>query len=213
MALLSPAMSPARDHADPRAGDAGLAARLRAGDRTALEELYRRHAAACYGLARRIVADEQLAQDVVQDVFLSVWRDPGRYAPERGGFASWLLTMTHHKAVDLVRHEESLRRRRDAAEAIAVTESPADEVEGAVLRGASAVRVRDALARLPDAQREALALAYYGGYTQREIAELTGTPLGTVKTRMLAGMRAMRALLGHDDPDGDRQGRGEEVRR
>jgi RNA polymerase sigma-70 factor (ECF subfamily) len=206
-------MPSARDRADPRAEEAALAARLRARDRTALEEVYRRHAAACYGLARRIVTDDQLAQDVVQDVFLSVWREPGRYSAERGGFASWLLTMTHHKAVDLVRHEESLRRRRDAAEAIAVTESPADEVEGAVWRNVRGVQVREALASLPDPQREALALAYYGGYTQREIAGLTGTPLGTVKTRMVAGMRAMRALLGRDDIDDEWQGRGEEVRR
>jgi RNA polymerase sigma-70 factor (ECF subfamily) len=148
-----------------------------------------------YALARRILTDPELAQDVVQEVFLTVWRDARRYDPRRGGFSSYLLTLTHHKAVDAVRREENLRKRRAPADALDLTESREaavdDEVWGMLRRD----RVRTALADLPDPQREALGLAYFGGYTQREIAMLTGTPLGTVKTRMLAGMKRMRDVL------------------
>jgi RNA polymerase sigma-70 factor (ECF subfamily) len=175
--------------------DAALVALLTEGDGAALEALYGRYGRPAYALARRILADESLAQDVVQEVFLAVWRDPGRFDPARGGFASWLLTLTHHKAVDSVRREENLRKRRAAADALEFAESAdpqPDEEVWAVLRRD---RVRSALADLPDPQREALGLAYFGGYTQREIAKLTDTPLGTVKTRMLAGMKRLRGVL------------------
>jgi RNA polymerase sigma-70 factor (ECF subfamily) len=175
--------------------DVALVALVTDGDGSALESLYGRYGRPAYALARRILADEQLAQDVVQEVFLTVWRDAGRFDASRGGFSSWLLTMTHHKAVDAVRREENLRKRRASADLLELTESADprvdDEVWGAIRRD----RVRTALAELPDAQREALGLAYFGGYTQREIAKLTDTPLGTVKTRMLAGMKRMRGVL------------------
>lgn len=190
--------------------DRALVARVTAGDGSALEALYRRYGRPCYGLARRILADEQFAQDVVQEVFLTVWRDASRFDPARGAFSSWLLSMTHHKAVDAVRREENLRKRRTSADVLegAVSDAPAvdDEVWSLLRRS----RVREALQLLPDAQREALTLAYFGGYTQREIAGITETPLGTVKTRMLAGMRRLRTALdeisdastatGNDDP-------------
>jgi RNA polymerase sigma-70 factor (ECF subfamily) len=179
--------------------DAALVALLVARDGEALDALYARYGRPAYSLAYRITRDEGFAEDVVQEVFLALWRNPERYDPSRG-FASWLLSMTHHKAVDAVRREESLRRRRDAAaeETVAMMDEPGagssvDEEVWAVLRGE---RVREVLRGLPAAQREALALAYFGGYTQREVAVLTDTPLGTVKTRMLAGMRRMRESLG-----------------
>jgi len=175
--------------------DVALIRLVNEGDGSALEALYHRYGRACFSLARRILTDLTLAQDVVQEVFLSLWRDAGRYDVNRGGFATWLLSMTHHKAVDVVRREENLRKRRsaaDAAEAVSVPPPGPDDEAWATLRRE---RVRAALAVLPAAQREALGLAYYGGYTQREIAGLTGTPLGTVKTRMLAGMRKMREAL------------------
>jgi RNA polymerase sigma factor (sigma-70 family) len=186
--------------------DRTLIARIVDGDAGALEALYARYGAACYGLARRILVDDQFAQDVVQEVFLTVWRDAARFDPVRGGFSSWLMSMTHHKAVDCVRREENLRKRRTTADVLEdrPTESPG--VEDAVWSTLRRERVREVLQRLPEAQREALALAYFGGFTQREIAGLTGTPLGTVKTRMLAGMRRMKESLdglsnAHDGSD------------
>lgn len=175
--------------------DRALVARVTEGDGGALEALYGRYGRACYGLARRILADEQLAQDAVQEVFLTVWRDASRFDASRGGFSTWLLSMTHHKAVDSVRREENLRKRRTTADALEYRESEAPRVDDAVWSLLRRERVRDVLATLPDPQREALTLAYFGGYTQREIAGLTDTPLGTVKTRMLAGMRRMKDSL------------------
>jgi RNA polymerase sigma-70 factor (ECF subfamily) len=175
--------------------DRALVARVTEGDGGALEALYGRYGRACYGLARRILADEQFAQDAVQEVFLTVWRDASRFDASRGGFSTWLLSMTHHKAVDSVRREENLRKRRTTADALETRESEAPQVEDAVWSLLRRERVREVLGTLPDPQREALTLAYFGGYTQREIAGLTATPLGTVKTRMLAGMRRMKESL------------------
>jgi RNA polymerase sigma factor (sigma-70 family) len=191
--------------------DRALVARVTDGDGGALEALYRRYGRPCYGLARRILADEQFAQDVVQEVFLTVWRDASRFDPARGGFSTWLLSMTHHKAVDAVRREESLRKRRTTAEGLDDRESDGPQVEDEVWSLMRRTRVREALQTLPDAQRQALTLAYFGGHTQREIAGLTDTPLGTVKTRMLAGMRRLRGVLdgisdtttAHDSPRPD----------
>ncbi len=168
----------------------------------ALDELYARYGRIVFSLARRIIVDSGLAEDVAQEVFLALWRDPGKFNPDRGSFGTWLLSLTHHRAVDTVRREEAVRRRRTRAEqegeSLALTQPPsevADEAIGAV-RGD---RVRNALRSLPEQQCEALTLAYFGGYTQREVAVLTGAPLGTVKTRMLAGMRRLRSELAAGD--------------
>ena len=189
--------APAETPATPYDGweDRALVARVTEGDGQALEALYRRYGRACFGLARRILTDEQFAQDVVQEVFLTVWRDASRFDATRGGFSTWLLSMTHHKAVDAVRREENLRKRRTTAEALEERESDAPQVDDQVWSLLRRERVRTVLQTLPEAQREALTLAYFGGYTQREIAGITSTPLGTVKTRMLAGMRRMRGDL------------------
>src|SRR4051812_22925326 len=178
--------------------DADLVRRIRAGDRTAVDDLYVRFRRPAFALARRILGDDGLAEDVLQDVFLSVWRDPAAYDRSRGSFASWLLAMVHHKAVDAVRREESQRRRQSRAgdELVLAAPTEAHDVEAEAWTRVVSERVRLALAVLPTAQREALTLAYYGGYTQREVAALTGAPLGTVKTRMLAGMRRLKEELG-----------------
>jgi RNA polymerase sigma-70 factor (ECF subfamily) len=162
------------------------------GDGGALEALYGRYGRACYGLARRILTDEQLAQDVVQEVFLAVWRDANRFDPSRGGFSSWLLSMTHHKAVDAVRREENHRKRRTSSELLDDRAFDGPEVDDQAWSTLRRERVRAAMHTLPDAQKQALVLAYFGGYTQREIAGITNTPLGTVKTRMLTGMRRLK---------------------
>ncbi len=168
----------------------------------ALDELYARYSRVVYSLARRIIVDGGLAEDVTQEVFFALWRDPDKYDPSRGPFATWLLSLTHHRAVDSVRREEAVRRRRTRAveegESVAMTNAPvgvADQAMGSMRRA----RVREALEKLPAPQMEALTLAYFGGYTQREVAALTGAPLGTVKTRMLAGMRRLRGELAMDD--------------
>ena len=177
------------------AEDRALVARVLDGDAVALEELYGRYGRPCYALARRILTDSSFAEDVVQEVFLALWRDASKFDAARGGFSSWLLSMTHHKAVDRVRREETLRKRRTTVDELDATPSDLPGVDEQVWSGVKGARVRQALTTLPPAQRHALELAYFGGHTQREIAGLTDTPLGTVKTRMLSGMRKMRESL------------------
>jgi RNA polymerase sigma factor (sigma-70 family) len=201
---MPPASRPEAD-----ASDGMLLRRVADGDDTALEALYDRYGRPAFALARRITGEQVFAEEVVQEVFLALWRDPEKYDPARGGFPSWLLATTHHKAVDAVRREETVRRRRAtlAEEAVTYTSAASDlpPVEDAAWSGLRGERVRKALGSLPEPQREALVLAYYAGYTQREIAERTNTPLGTVKTRMLAGMRRLRDLLdGVSDAEGAR---------
>jgi RNA polymerase sigma factor (sigma-70 family) len=164
-------------------------------DAGALEALYGRYGRAAYSLARRILTEETLAQDIVQEVFLSLWRDAGRFDAGRGTVATYLLSMTHHRAVDVVRREEKLRRWRTSDEGLELEPDPKARVEDEVTAGERRAEVRAALRELPDAQREALSLAYFGGYTQREVAALVGVPLGTVKTRMAAGMRKLKEAL------------------
>ena len=164
-------------------------------DAGALEALYDRYGRAAYSLARRILTEETLAQDVVQEVFLSLWRDARRFDAGRGTVATYLLSMTHHRAVDVVRREENLRRWRTSDEGLELAPDPKARVEDEVEASERRAEVRAALKDLPDPQRQALLLAYFGGYTQREVSALVGVPLGTVKSRMAAGMRKMREAL------------------
>jgi len=164
-------------------------------DAGALETLYDRYGRAAFSLARRILTEETLAQDVVQEVFLSLWRDARRFDAGRGTVATYLLSMTHHRAVDVVRREENLRRWRTSDEGLELAPDPKARVEDEVEASERRAEVRAALKDLPDPQRQALLLAYFGGYTQREVAALVGVPLGTVKTRMAAGMRKMKEAL------------------
>jgi RNA polymerase sigma factor (sigma-70 family) len=170
-------------------GDADLLFRIRAGDHAAFAELYDRFSRPALALARRILADDAAAEDVLREVLLGVWRDPGAYDRGSGTVASWVLEWVHLRAVEAVRRGQAHRRRPGGAPRAAV---PADE-EGA---GAVPDPVRAALRGLPDAEREALTLAYYGGYTQREVAALTGTPLGEVKAAVLAAVRELQCELG-----------------
>ncbi len=177
--------------------DAELVRRLVDADGSALAQLYQRFGRPCYSLARRICADEQLAEDVVQEVFLTLWRDPTRFDPLRGGFATWLLTLIHHKAVDAVRRESTIRRRMVATPEAGEdwSPTPVPGADQAAMARVAAGQVRAALHRLPFEQRQVLALAYFGGHTQREIAVLTGVPLGTVKSRMFTAVQRLRSLL------------------
>jgi RNA polymerase sigma factor (sigma-70 family) len=186
------AAPPDADAADP--SDAALIARIARGDHAALGELYDRHGRVAYGLAIRVVRDPALAEDAVQEAFLSVFRSAGGFSPARGTPKTWLLTLVHRRAVDLVR-----RQQRVSAEPLDVVEHAAGEAtdeEAAVREQRRAVQA--ALRLLTPEQRESLELAYYGGYSQSEIAERLGVPLGTVKSRMFAGLAALRELLGPD---------------
>ena len=198
MHVIMGAVTPPVRRPDDASGDADVLRRIRAGDRGAIDDLYARFRRPAFALARRILGDDALAEDVLQEVFLSVWRDPAAFDRGRGSVASWLLAVVHHKAVDAVRREESQRRRQAQAEDEMVLDAPTAtrHVEDDAWSRLVAEQVRTAMGVLPQPQREALTLAYYGGYTQREVAALTGTPLGTVKTRMLAGMRRLRQELG-----------------
>jgi len=161
-------------------------------EQSALAELYDRYGRPAYGLALRVLRDEALAEDAVQDAFLGLWRSASRFVPERGTASTWILTLVHRRAVDLVRREE--RRRTDSLEH-APEQGGVSADEEAWLR-LQRERVQDALRLLPDQQREALELAYYGGFTQSELAERLGQPLGTIKSRMFAGLSRLRELLG-----------------
>jgi RNA polymerase sigma-70 factor (ECF subfamily) len=156
----------------------------------ALAELYDRYGKIAYGLAYRVLRDSSLAEDAVQEAFITVWRTAGTYISERGKPQTWLLTLVHRRAVDLVRREQR-RRTPGAVEEPPATPAAEDE---ATLRDRRRA-VQAALSQLPADQREALELAYYGGLTQSELAEQLGVPLGTIKSRMFAGLRRLRDLL------------------
>lgn len=176
----------------------------------ALAALYDRYGRRAYSLARRICADEGLAEDVVQEAFVAFWRDPSRFDSARGSFGTWILTLVHHKSVDMVRRESSVRRRTvpAAEDGDDWSAPPGPGADQGALQAVEAGQVRDALRRLPDEQRQALTLAYFGGYTQREVAAMTGVPLGTVKSRMFSGVQRLRGVLGPllRDPSTDRSG-------
>ena len=165
-------------------------------DDIAFAELYDRYGCVAYGLALRVLRDESLAEDAVQEAFLAVWRGAAHFIPERGKASTWILTLVHRRAVDLVRREN--RRRADPLEDVAAgAEGSAEDVAWLRLERE---RVQAALKQLPDPQREAIELAYYGGFTQSELAERLGQPLGTVKSRMFAGLARLHELL--DAPKG-----------
>lgn len=180
--------------------DEALVALVARADEDAFAELYDRFGRVAYGLALRIVRDPALAEDAVQEGFLAVWRSAARFVAERAKASTWILTLIHRRAVDLVRREQP--RRAEPLDT-APPESSHDTEEEAWLL-LRRTRVQEALARLPDKQREALELAYYGGFTQSELADRLGEPLGTIKSRMFAGLASLRELLAEDDLEEER---------
>jgi RNA polymerase sigma-70 factor (ECF subfamily) len=189
-------------HQDPPAAGRGrelahlsgeaLLSLVASSDEEALAELYDRFGGTAYALALRILRDEALAQDAVQEAFLSVWRTADRFLAERASASTWILTLVHRRAVDLVRRED--RRRGEPLEAAPEPAAPESVEEEATL-GFQRRVVQEALRRLPPEQREALELGYYGGLTQSQLAERLDQPLGTIKSRMFTGLARLRALL------------------
>jgi RNA polymerase sigma-70 factor (ECF subfamily) len=181
----------------PEAPDRELMARLSRGDEDAFRRLFQRYAPTAKALALRVTRRSHLAEEIVQEAFMAVWRDPDAYDDQRGSVKSWLMATVHHRAVDLVRREEAHRRRAEATIPEAAEEQ-ADHADDVVQRlGLSEERrvVRAALADLPVEQRDVLEAMYFDGLSQSQIAERTGIPLGTVKSRTLLGMRRMRDAL------------------
>jgi len=174
--------------------DATLVRRVQERDERAIEELVRRYERPLFSFAYRVAGSDRFAQDVVQEVFLALWRDASRYDPARGAVSSWLLTMTRYKAIDLVRREAGARRRMVEID-MSLEPSDVDVHEEAWLR-ARGDRVRAALGELTDAQRQAVTLAFFEGLTHPEVAEALSLPLGTAKTRIRDGLLRLRRVLG-----------------
>ena len=181
-------MQPVKDFSD-----AALVLAIGRWREDALAEAYRRHAGASFALARRLLGDKELAEEVVQEVFLRLWHRPDRFDPERGSLRSYLLAQTHGRSVDLLRSEISRRRReeRDARE----TAESAPDIEREVIDLTVAERMKGVVSELPAEERKAIELAYFGGHTYRQVAVMLDTPEGTVKSRIRSGLKRMRQSL------------------
>ena len=177
--------------------DEELLAGLAAGRLEALDALYERYASMAYGIARRITRDDVLAEDVVQDAFLGAWRSAERYVAGRGSVKTWLLAIVHHRAIDAVRRRRPVTELPAEGEGVRTPEPlTLPDVWGEVSGRLDAVEIQRALGALPPAQREAVELAYFAGLSQTEIADRTGAPLGTVKSRVRLALVTLRRELG-----------------
>jgi RNA polymerase sigma-70 factor (ECF subfamily) len=175
-----------------RANDAALADRLMARDEAALREVISMYGGLVHGMARRVIAEPSLAEEVAQDTFLALWRRPGSFDPTRGSLKSFLVGVARNKAIDLVRREEALKRAKDSLESeMGTAPVSATFTEELDERGA----VFQALSKLTDVQREAIVLAYFGGRTYREVASELDIPEGTAKTRLRDGLGKLKAVL------------------
>jgi RNA polymerase sigma factor (sigma-70 family) len=201
---MPPPQTPAAPSGDDSAADAALLARIADGDERALEELQARFGGAMHAVALRVTRAERVAEEVVQDSLMAVWRQPGRFDPARGNLGPWLLTLTRYKAIDAVRRETVVRRH--TAEVDLELRAAPDDVHDEAWLGIRRQRLGEAIARLPNDQRRALELAFLGGLTHVEVAEREGIPLGTAKTRIRTALLKLRddlaASIGPVDPPG-----------
>jgi len=174
---------------------ADLLVGIASGDQSAFARLYDMMSSRVFGLILRVLVNRSQSEEVLQEVFLEIWQSADRFAPNRGQGRSWVMTIAHRRAVDRVRASQSSTDRdvRAGLKDIGVAH---DSVAERVELGIEGEKVVDALAGLPEAQKEALVLAYYGGYSQNEIAVLVGAPLGTIKTRMRDGLIRLRSAMG-----------------
>lgn len=182
------------------------------GSAVALETLYDRYVRGCFGLAIKIVHDPSVAEEVVQDVFIKLWSRPTIFSPQRGKFSGWLLTLVHNRSVDKLRRAKSgvvgnstpLDIETEGVLSLAeVLPDPAPSPDDTAWQREQGAIVRRALSQLPEPQRQAISLAYFGGLTQKEIAERLHQPLGTVKTRTRSGLLHLRRLLARQGVWGD----------
>lgn len=179
-----------------RLGDEELMTLVQEHEPNALEALYDRHGGPAFSLAHRIMGERQAAEDVTQEAFVSIWRSGGRYDATRGSVRSWVLAIVRNRAIDAIRRSSSRIPRLDADDDGVLEAQPSDErTDGEVLRNERARVVRGALKALPDDQSQVLGLAYFGGFTHREIADLLDVPLGTIKGRMRLGLEKMRTSM------------------
>jgi RNA polymerase sigma factor (sigma-70 family) len=178
-----------------------LVALVARGDQSALATLYDRVGRTAFGLAFRVLRDDRLAEDAVQEAFLTVWRTAAAFSAERAKATTWILTLVHRRAVDLVRREQR-RRAEPLDDTDGSDDASSPSAEDAAWLNFERERVQGALRQLPDTQREAIELAYYGGFTQSELAERLGEPLGTIKSRMFAGLARLRELLDDSATEG-----------
>jgi len=162
-------------------------------DEQALSDLYDRYQALMYGLAMRITNDAGLAQDAVQEAFVGIWRNAASYSAVRASVRTWMLSITHHRAIDLVRRRRPTTALPEGEVAVAVL--TVRDVWPEIARAVDAATVRGAMSGLPEPQRQAIELAYFEGLTQVEIADRTGSPLGTIKSRVRLGLLTMRREL------------------
>lgn len=176
--------------------DEELLARVKAGDADAFGVIYDRHARVAYSLAFRLLGDRQSSEDLLQDAFLAAWRNAGTYSPLRGSVRGWLLSILHNRGVDRLRASAAMSRRQEALEQMELRRPPAPDAASQGVDSAMAEMVRAELDSLPDEQAQVITMAYYGGFTHREIAEMLALPLGTVKSRMRLGLDRLRQGVG-----------------
>jgi len=177
-----------------RAEEAALLARVVERDERAVEALYDRYSGPLYSLAYQVTGADRFAQDVVQEVFVALWKDAGRFDPARGAVSSWLFSLARHKAIDLVRREANVRKR--TADVDMELEVAPDDVDHEAWLNLRRDRVRAAITELTESQRTALELAFFSGLTHVEVAERLGIPLGTAKTRIRTALLKLREALG-----------------
>jgi RNA polymerase sigma-70 factor, ECF subfamily len=177
-----------------RAEDVALLARIVERDERAVEALYARYSGPLYSLAYQVTGAERFAQDVVQEVFVALWRDAARFDPAKGAVAPWLFSLARHKAIDLVRREANVRKR--TADVDLELEPADDDPDAETWARIRRDRVRAAIEELTPVQREALELAFFGGLTHVEVSDRLGIPLGTAKTRIRSALLRLRDLLG-----------------
>ena len=172
-----------------------LLRRVAAGDEGAFARLYDMLSPRVFGLILRVLVDRSQSEEVLQEVFLEVWQTASRFAPNKGQGRSWVLTIAHRRAVDRVRSSQASSD-RDVRVGLRDLDVAHDAVAEQVELRIASTQLATALSTLPDAQQEALTLAYYGGYSQSEISALVGAPLGTIKTRMRDGLSRLRIAMG-----------------